>query len=431
MELFLVLLFLTGYVGIALEHVFKTNKAGTALCMGTLCWTVFIVCSNSGDVNRILEHLNEELSGIANILFLLIGAMTVVEVIDSHDGFCFITESIRTKSKRKLLWIISLVTFFLSAALDNLTTTIIMASLLGKLISNRRDKLMFVSMLVIAANAGGAWSPMGDVTTTMLWIGGQISTAGIITKVFLPSLVSMAVPLIAFSFFIKGKIVYSSENVKNNHRKIMLPKKVRNIIFFMGISILLFVPVFKALTHLPPYVGMLLGVGILWIYTGGILYRKHRGGRLKEHLSVTSALRKIETSTILFFLGILLCVGALHHSGILSYMAEWLNRTIGNQNMIVTIIGAISSIVDNVPLVAAAQGMYGFPTDHFFWEFLAYAAGTGGSMLIIGSAAGVAVMGQEKINFVWYVKNISLWALLGYLAGALTCIVQEKIINPM
>jgi Na+/H+ antiporter NhaD/arsenite permease-like protein len=425
MDTILIILFLIGYSAIAFEHFLKINKAGTALCMGALCWTVYILLAAEG-VEPVLEHINEELSGIASVLFFLIGAMTIVEVIDAHDGFRFITDKIRTTNKRKLLWTISVITFFLSALLDNLTTTIVMVSLLGKLVGRRDDRLLFVSMVVIAANAGGAWTPMGDVTTTMLWIGKQVTTGAIISKLFLPSVVSLLAPLTAFSFFMKGTVEPPARLA--GERRILLPSSVRTSIFFIGILILICVPVFKAITHLPPYVGMILGVGILWIYTG-VLYRKHPGGRLKQRLSVTRALHQIEISTILFFLGILLCVGSLQHAGVLASMAGWLDRVVSNQSLIVTIIGAASAIVDNVPLVAAAQGMYTFPTDHFFWEFLAYAAGTGGSMLIIGSAAGVAAMGLEKINFIWYLKHVSGWALLGYLAGAAAYLVEDLLVH--
>jgi Na+/H+ antiporter NhaD/arsenite permease-like protein len=425
METILILLFLLGYSAIVLEHPLKVNKAGTALCMGVLCWTAYILFAGHDGREPVLEQMNEELSSIAGVLFFLMGAMTIVEVVDSHDGFRMITESIHTRNKRKLLWITSLITFFLSAVLDNLTTTIVMMSLLAKLVGNREDRLMFVSMTVIAANSGGAWSPMGDVTTTMLWIGHQVSTGAIIVKLFLPSLVSMLVPLTVFTLMMKGDV--APPKASESRRTIMLPMSVRNSIFLTGVGILLCVPVFKTLTHLPPYAGVLLGVGILWLYTG-ILYRKHRGGRLKQHLSVTQALRKNETSTILFFLGILLCVGSLQHAGILSGMAAWLDSVAGRQDLIVLIIGAVSAVVDNVPLVAAAQGMYSYPTDHFFWEFLAYAAGTGGSMLIVGSAAGVAAMGQEKIDFIWYMKRAGGWALLGYLAGAAAYILQHHLV---
>ncbi|MDR1456356.1 MAG: sodium:proton antiporter NhaD [Tannerella sp.] len=415
MEAVLILLFLIGYGTIAFEHVLKVNKAGTALCMGALCWTAYILFAGSGSMETVLEQMNEELSSIAGILLFLIGAMTIVEVVDAHDGFRLITDAIHATGKRSLLWIISLITFFLSATLDNLTTTIVMMSLIAKLVGSREDRLIFVSMVVIAANAGGAWSPIGDVTTTMLWMGKQISAGPIVARLFIPSLLSVLVPLTAFSLSMKGAVSPPADS--EGQHAVMLPKHVRNIVFLMGIGILLCVPVFKAVTHLPPYVGMMLGVGILWLYTG-ILYRKHRGGRLKERLSVTRALHEIQLSTILFFLGILFCIGCLQHAGILAHMARWLDRLTDSQSVIVMIIGCVSSVIDNVPLVAAAQGMYTFPTNHFFWEFLAYAAGTGGSMLIIGSAAGVAAMGQEKINFIWYLKHVSGWALLGYLTGS-------------
>jgi Na+/H+ antiporter NhaD/arsenite permease-like protein len=414
MELALVLLFLAGYTAIIFEHNIKVNKAGIALCTGALCWTVFILLSSSGH-DVVLENINEELSSISSVLFFLIGAMTIVEVMDAHDAFSFITDKIHTHNKRKLLWIIALITFFLSAMLDNLTTTIVMVLLLRKLIDDREVRLLFASIVVIAANAGGAWTPIGDVTTTMLWIGKQVTTDAIISRLVLPSIVSLVLPLTILSFFVKGEVAPSTAPITDNHHA--LPVRVRNSVFLLGVGILVSVPVFKALTGLPPYVGMMLGVGILWAYTG-IFYRKYEGTFLKHQLSVTGALQRVDMPTILFFLGILLCIGALRHSGILSAMAAWLDSTVGSQAIIVTIIGMISAVIDNVPLVAAAQGMYSFPTNHFFWEFLAYAAGTGGSMLIIGSAAGVAAMGLERINFIWYLKHISWLALLGYLAGA-------------
>jgi Na+/H+ antiporter NhaD/arsenite permease-like protein len=305
----------------------------------------------------------------------------------------------------------------MSALLDNLTTTIVMVLLLKKLVDNRKERLFFASVVVVAANAGGAWTPMGDVTTTMLWIGKQVSTGAIITKLFVPSVVSILVPLVVLSFMFKGNIKPPLKAVAAGRR--VLPVRVRNSVFLLGVGILVCVPVFKALTHLPPYVGMMFGVGIIWLYTN-IFYRKYSSRFFRHELSVGGALQRVDMPTILFFLGILLCIGSLQHAGILSSMAAWLDNAIGNQAVIVTIIGMISAVIDNVPLVAAAQGMYSFPTDHFFWEFLAYAAGTGGSMLIIGSAAGVAAMGLENINFIWYLKHISWLALLGYLAGAAT-----------
>ncbi|MDR1790040.1 MAG: sodium:proton antiporter NhaD [Opitutaceae bacterium] len=426
MQTALIILFLTGYAAIVFEHILKVNKAGVALVMGVLCWTVFIL-SPGADTEGILHQINEELSDIANVLFFLVGAMTIVEVVDSHGGFRFVTDRIRTRNKRGLLWTISLITFFLSAVLDNLTTTIIMISLLNKLVEEEEDRWLFVSMVIISANAGGAWTPMGDVTTTMLWIGHQVTTGAIITKLFIPSVVSLLVPLAAFTFLMRGQVAAPKETISYG---LPLPNSIRVSVLFLGVGILVAVPVFKAVTHLPPFTGMMLGVGILWVFTGA-LYHRHHGGLLKKRrLSVTRALHHIEISTILFFLGILLCVGALRCSGILGGMAQWLERAVGNEGVIVTIIGFVSAVVDNVPLVAAAQGMYDMgthPTDCFLWEFLAYAAGTGGSMLIIGSAAGVAAMGLQKMNFIWYLKKVSGWAVLGYLAGAGTYILENRL----
>lgn len=420
----LIVLFLVGYSAIIFEHFLKVNKAGVALCTGALCWTAYMILSGHG-VDVVLLENSEELSSIANILLFLIGAMTIVEVMDAHDAFRFITNRIRTKSKRKLLWVISIITFFLSAILDNLTTTIVMVLLLNKLIAKQEERWIYASMVVIAANAGGAWTPIGDVTTTMLWIGKQVTAGAIVTKLVLPSLVSMLVPLGILSFFMKGEVESPKQTAANASH--ILPASLGNSVFFIGVAILLGVPVFKTITHLPPYICMMLGVGILWIYTG-IFYRKYAGGQLKKKLSVTAALHRVDMSTILFFLGILLSVGSLQCSGVLPALSAWLDQVISNQNIVVMVIGAISAVVDNVPLVAAAQGMYTFPTDHYFWEFLAYAAGTGGSMLIIGSAAGVAAMGLEQINFIWYLKRISGVALLGYLSGALVYILENMLL---
>ena len=419
MQTILILLFFAGYTAIIFEHKLKINKAGIALCTGVLCWTALTMLSGGDRQPELLTHLNEELSGIAGVLLFLIGAMTIVEVLDAHDAFRFITDKIRTRSKRKLLWIVALITFFLSALLDNLTTTIVMVMLISKLIDTRKDRLIFASTIVISANAGGAWTPMGDVTTTMLWIGGQVSTASIITRLFVPSLAAMVVPLAVISFMVKGETAPPPDM----HSRRSLPAGIRTSVFLLGMGLLVFVPIFKTLTHLPPYTGMMLGVGVLWLCTG-VIYRKYNNSLLKRRLSVTAALQRVDMPTILFFLGILLCIGALQNAGILASAAAWLDRSVQNQGVIVMLIGIISAVVDNVPLVAAAQSMYDFPTDHFFWEFLAYAAGTGGSMLIIGSAAGVAAMGIERINFVWYFKRISWLALLGYLAGAATYLLQ-------
>jgi Na+/H+ antiporter NhaD/arsenite permease-like protein len=414
-EILIIAIFITGYVAIAFEHKIRVNKAASALIAGTLAWTIFILFSSVKE--PVTEAIGNHMSDISGILFFLIGAMTIVELIDSHDGFDIITTAIRTRNKRRLLWIISLITFFLSALLDNLTTTIVMISITRKLITDEKDRWLFAGTIVIAANAGGAWSPMGDVTTTMLWIGNQITPANIILRLFLPSLVCVLVPLAIATLMIKPGVV---GQVKNNTVKLNnITPFEKNLVFFAGMFALLFVPFFKALTHLPPVIAMLLALGIMWCLTEIAHRKKHE--KDKGPYSVVNALRKIDTSTILFFLGILLCISALQSSGILISWAGYLMAHIPNQSVTVLLIGLLSSIVDNVPLVAAVQAMYPltiYPTDHFFWEFLAYATGTGGSILIIGSAAGVAAMGMERITFFWFLKRVSLLALLGYLAGA-------------
>ncbi|OFY97167.1 MAG: sodium:proton antiporter [Bacteroidetes bacterium RIFOXYB2_FULL_35_7] len=441
MLIIITLIFILGYIAIATEHTIKVNKAASAIMIGVLSWTVYIlmfpgyVASQpdllhfSGEaMHYVSEQLAHHLSEIAQILFFLMGAMTIVELVDAHDGFDVITSKIRTKNKRTLLWIISIVTFFLSAVLDNLTTTIVMISLARKLIKDHDERLFVVGMIVIAANAGGAWSPIGDVTTTMLWIGGQITTVNIILKLFIPSVICLVIPLIVIGFRFKGNLteVASEEEINTKNTRSF----EKNLVFILGIGGLVFVPVFKTITHLPPYMGMLISLSILWIVTE--ILHKTKNEEDKTSLSVIHALRKIDMSSILFFLGILLCVSSLASVGILDMTATWLNEVIGNQSAIVMSIGVLSSIVDNVPLVAGAIGMYPlsvFPTDHFFWEFLAYAAGTGGSILIIGSAAGVAAMGMEKINFFWYIKKISPFALIGYFAGSFAYILLEMFLH--
>lgn len=423
----LITIFILGYAAIALEHSIKINKAATALITGVLCWTVYIV--SSGDSHLVSEQLTEHLGELSGILFFLLGAMTIVELIDVHDGFNLITDRITQTNKRKLLWIISFITFFLSPLLDNLTTTIVMVSLIRKLIKDRDDKLLFVGVVVIAANAGGAWSPIGDVTTTMLWIGGQITAINIIIGLIVPSLICLLVPLCILSFKLKGTV--SRPEVSNGTNQMPGPSKPQQaIVFFSGILILILVPVFKTLTHLPPYMGILIGLGILWVITE-IMHGK-KPEREKHNLSVSHALRKVDTPSILFFLGILLSIAALQSTGILANVSAFMSAKIGNENIIAITFGLLSSIVDNVPLVAAAQGMYSldqYPTDHSFWEFLAYTTGTGGSALIIGSAAGVAAMGMEKINFIWYLKRITILALAGYFSGALIYILQISIFH--
>jgi Na+/H+ antiporter NhaD/arsenite permease-like protein len=422
----IIIVFILGYIAIATEHSIKINKAATALVTGVICWTIYILISPDKDL--VSEELTRHLGELSGILFFLLGAMTIVELIDAHNGFDIITVRIIQTDKRKLLWIIAFITFFLSAILDNLTTTIVIISLLRKLIKDDKDRLFFAGIVVIAANAGGAWSPIGDVTTTMLWIGGQITAGNIIVKLILPSLICIIVPLVYLSFRLKGQI--ERPTIESNTSNLSLSQKQQFIVFFSGVIVLVLVPVFKTVTHLPPYMGILIGLGILWIITEIIHGKKDEED--KHSLSVVHALRKIDTPSILFFLGILVSIAALQSIGILTSLAQWLTATLRNDNIIVISIGLLSSIIDNVPLVAAAQGMYDlnqYPTDHYFWEFLAYCTGTGGSVLIIGSAAGVAAMGMEKISFFWYLKRISLLALLGYFSGAIVYILQHELLG--
>ena len=420
------IIFIIGYGAIALEHPLKINKAATALITGVLCWSVYSLFS--ADKHLPVESLTEHLGEVAGILFFLMGAMTIVELIDAHDGFEVITSRITTTNKTKLVWLIGILAFFLSAVLDNLTTTIVLISLLRKLIRDKNDRLLFAGLVVIAANAGGAWSPIGDVTTTMLWIGGQITAGTIVLRTIIPSLVCFLIPAFIISKMVKGNI--GDKVVIEKNKNFTRSSMERNVVFWLGVGSLLFVPIFKTITHLPPYMGVLLGLGIMWVITELIHSKKDE--EEKGLLSVNHALRKIDTSSVLFFLGILLSIGALQAIGELANIAAWMNRTIGDINIITISIGLLSAVVDNVPLVAAAQGMYTleqFPQDHYFWQFLAYCAGTGGSCLIIGSAAGVAAMGLEKIEFVWYMKRIAWLALIGYLAGAGTFILQHTFLG--
>jgi Na+/H+ antiporter NhaD/arsenite permease-like protein len=415
----IVIVFVIGYLAITLEHAIKIDKAATALLTGVLCWTLYIL--NESDKHLVTHHLMEHLGEISGILFFLLGAMTIVELIDAHDGFQVISDKIKTQNYVTLLWLIGIVTFFLSAILDNLTTTIVMVSMLRKIIDDRERRLLFAGMIVIAANAGGAWSPIGDVTTTMLWIGGQITATNIISQLILPSLICLLLPLLFISRKVKGRF----EMPAKEEKALTNTAFERNVVLGLGLGILIFVPAFKTLTHLPPFMAMLFGLSVMWIVTEMIHSDKNTED--KNFLTVVYALRKIDTPSILFFLGILISVSALQTTGVLQNAAQWLTHAIGNDTIIVIAIGLLSAVVDNVPLVAAAQGMYTmeqYPTDHFFWEFLAYATGTGGSALIIGSAAGVAAMGLEKINFFWYLKRITLMALIGYFAGALVYVLQ-------
>lgn len=418
----IIIVFVTGYVLIALEHSLRINKASIALLTGVLCWTLYVVAAP--DPHLVSEQLTGHLGEIAGILFFLMGAMTIVELIDAHDGFDVITRSISTTSKRKLVWIVSFLSFFLSAVLDNLTTTIVVVSLLRNLVSDREDRILFIGMAVIAANAGGAWSPIGDVTTTMLWIGGQVTSGHIILTLILPSLVCLLVPLVVVSFMLRGTTgkPLAAQNVERSTTS----SSQRNTIFFSGVGVLLLVPVFKTVTHLPPFMGMMFGLGVVWVISE--LVHRDKDESDKDRYSVLYALRKIDLPSVLFFLGILISISALQSTGQLAQLATVMDDRIGNVNLIVLSLGLLSAIVDNVPLVAAVMGMYDlntYPTDHYFWGFLAYCAGTGGSTLIIGSAAGVAAMGMERINFFWYVKRISWLALIGYFAGAAVYIVSR------
>ena len=418
----IIILFCFGYCCIACEHWIKINKTATALLTGIVCWTVYI--AGSPDKKEIYHQVVEHTGDFSGILFFLMGAMTIVELISSHDGFKVITDAITTRKKRTLLWIICIVAFFLSAVLDNLTTTIVMVSLASKLLHEKNDRMLFAGMIVIAANAGGAWTPIGDVTTTMLWIGGNISSAAIVSRTFIPSLLCIVVPLIICTFSVHGTVAINATPDSSS----LVPRIKRNIVFFSGIGMLLFVPVFKALTHLPPYMGILFGVGILWVIVE--LLHRDETDEARQAFSVTSALRKIDLPSVLFFLGILVAISALESSGILINFATVVDQRIHDRNLVVFLTGIISSIIDNVPLVAAFMGMYDltqFPMDHNFWIFLAYCAGTGGSLLVIGSAAGVVAMGLAKLEFFWYVRKISFLAFSGYLIGALCYIGLERI----
>ncbi|HRG82803.1 MAG TPA: sodium:proton antiporter NhaD [Chitinophagaceae bacterium] len=415
----IIIVFILGYAAIAFEHPLKLNKAASALITGVLCWTLYIIQSNTPELvsEELLHHLGE----IASILFFLLGAMTIVELIDSHNGFDIITEKITTKNKQKLLFIVAVLTFFLSALLDNLTTTIVMVSLAKKLLRDKEDRLWFAGLIIIAANAGGAWSPLGDVTTTMLWIGGQITAMNIMKQLILPSIAVCLIPALIIGYRFKGKKLDPVELPSRSSRE----KSEGKFILITGIGLLVSVPVFKTITHLPPFMGMLMALGLLWIITTIIHKGKEAG--LAQKYTVTHALQKVDSPSVLFFLGILLAVSALQSLGLLKDMADGLNNTLKNDYLIGSVLGLLSALVDNVPLVAASQGMYDlntYPTDHPFWEFLALTTGTGGSAVIIGSAAGVAAMGLEKIDFIWYLKKIAWLALLGFVAGIAVFLLQ-------
>jgi Na+/H+ antiporter NhaD/arsenite permease-like protein len=445
----MIIVFAAGYACIALEHPLHLNKTATALLLSTLLWVLFALGSPSGfpageefeayrqlhpDTTFVgwMTHgpLVEHLGAVAEILFFLLGAMTIVEIVDTHGGFRLITDRIATRRKANLLWIVGGLTFVMSAVLDNLTTSIVMVALLRKLIADREDRWMFAGVVVLAANAGGAFSPIGDVTTIMLWIAGRVSGGNIIIATFLASLVAVLVPLAVLSWRMKGE-VRRPEGVVGEEEEAKLRPCERNRVFFLGVGALLFVPVFKSVTHLPPYLGMLGGLAVLWMATGFM----HRGKPESEgdRLSVGRIISRIDTPSVLFFLGILMAVNALQTCGQLGVLSSQLEGVPlaepGKYYLISVLIGLFSSVIDNVPLVAGAMGMYSFPTDHYFWEFLAYTAGTGGSILVIGSAAGVAVMGMERMDFIWYLRRVSWLALIGYLAGCGVYVAQRMVMG--
>jgi Na+/H+ antiporter NhaD/arsenite permease-like protein len=419
--------FALGYIAIALEHPIKINKAATALILGTFLWLIWFMASGSmhgvEGLHRAEHQLFENFGHLTQILFFLMGAMTIVVIVDANNGFSIITSKIRTDNTRTLIWIISWVAFFLSAILDNLTTTIVMVTLSRKLISDKKIRLYFAGLIVIAANAGGAWSPIGDITTTMLWIGGQISALTIIKSLILPSIISLLFPLIIISFFIKGKICQS---------QVVAPEQNsfhfdRNLLFIIGVGGLLMVPVIKTTFHVPPYIAMLFVLGILFTAVEFLKRKYHQD--IPQRLNIHQLVKDMDLPSVLFFAGILLAVGVLGATGQLAALAKMLDNGIGDIRIIVFIIGILSAIVDNVPLVAATMNMYSlqdFHTDHLMWEFIAFCAGTGGSMLVIGSAAGVAAMGIDKnLSFGWYLKKITPLAILGYVVGSVTYLIVK------
>jgi Na+/H+ antiporter NhaD/arsenite permease-like protein len=457
MEIIIVGVFILGYLAIAFEHSLKVNKTASALLTGVACWTLFILASpmesvmnsthmaqyvssvhaKAGDAivtlgenevfrAYVVSELSDHLANISEILFFLMGAMTIVELIDAHQGFRIITDRIRTKDSRRLMWIVCWITFFLSAILDNLTTSIVMVSLIRKLIPDQKVRIFFAGLIIIAANAGGAWTPIGDVTTTMLWIGGQITALNIMKTLLIPSLMCMLGPLLFLTFTLKRDL--GEYEMRSDERE--EPIRGGKLMLFAGIAALMCVPVFKTYTHLPPYMGVLAGLGVLWVLSE--LTHADLDESEKRHYSAAGALGRIDVPSILFFLGILMAVGALESMLTLQHFATYLAETIGDNRIIIGLIGLLSAVVDNVPLVAASMGMYSmdiYPIDHMIWEFLAYCAGTGGSILIIGSAAGIAVMGMERIDFIWYLKKISLFALIGYLTGAATYLLLQPLLS--
>ncbi len=419
----IIIAFVVGYILIATEHLIKIDKAASALFTGVICWSMIALghLFPEGHGHTLDAEVMHHLGDIGGILFFLLGAMTIVELIDTYHGFSIITKKINSRNKVTLLWVLGLITFFMSSVLDNLTTAIVMSSLIRKIIKDKNDLWIFAGVVIIAANAGGAWTPIGDVTTIMLWIAGHLTTGVILKSLVLPSLVCLIIPLIFFSITFKGQLP-PKEAEDSEHEAYHVPEYQKRVVFFTGVGALLFVPIFKTLTHLPPFLGILLGLSVLWFITE-IFHIKLSEHIHKEKKSVAAVLKKVDSGSVLFFLGILLAVSALRTGGQLQDMSTFLNDNLGGNNYLLnTIIGLLSAIVDNVPLVAGAMGMYSgvFPTDHEFWQLLAYCAGTGGSILIIGSAAGVAVMGIFHIDFMWYARKIALPALLGYLGGIAT-----------
>ena len=431
----IILAFVIGYLFIAIESVTKINKAAIALLMFVVCWTIFMIdpaslvpalasVDHSQMANAVSKIIEEHLGETGTTIFFLMGAMTIVELVDQNGGFNFVKDTLKTKSKRSLLWRIAIMTFILSAILDNLTTSIVMIMILRKLVKERKDRVIYASLVIIAANSGGAFSPIGDVTTIMLWNKGVITAAGVISEVLIPSIVSMVIPAYVLSLSLKGELVVPEAKKAANADEDYLTASQRKLIFFLGVGGLIFVPIFKTITHLPPFVGILLVLGILWTVTESMYRHLEHDDSDGMQKRVSRMLTRIDMSTILFFLGILMAVGSLQTIGALAQLGEGLNVWFdGNHYLVTGIIGVLSSIVDNVPLVAGGMGMYpvqavgDMAVDGIFWQLLAYCAGVGGSMLIIGSAAGVVVMGLEKITFGWYMKHISWVAFLGYIAG--------------
>lgn len=445
-----ILCFIIGYVTIVFEHPLRLDKSVPALLMGSLCWALVSlghmdVVDHHGHVGHGADYYEDNLLPVllhhmgktAEILIFLIGAMTIVELIDLHRGFSVITNRIQTRSKKKMLWIISILAFFLSATLDNLASTIVLVSLLRRLIPNKDERIWFVCLAVIGANAGGAWSPIGDVTTTMLWIGNKVSTVGLIERLVIPSIVCIVIPVVIASFMkpFQGDISPSNRDFdsKKEQEKLLSSRTM----LMVGLGALIFVPIFKTVTHLPPYLGMMLSLGVVWLVSEYIHPEEDFSEEKKHLYSAHKALSRIELSSIIFFLGILMAVAALEsiavmgasgeQVGFLRSLAEQLQEAIPNQDIVIIILGFLSAIIDNVPLVAASMGMYNFETDNHLWHFIAYSAGTGGSMLIIGSAAGVAAMGMERIDFIWYLRKISWLAFVGFIAGAIVFILMNPL----